>query len=148
MGPGDEVIARRSQRSRPRCVREVGERACGFVSPALGDIEGGPHPAAGADQFPRPVALVEGLVATPLACRAALRELLIALQRQPASGVVLKVLEGRYGIPVSGETADPAYWLEAAAARHTSGDSSRMAQRLLDDFRKSALGSIALELPA
>ena len=75
-------------------------------------------------------------------------QLLIALQRQPASGVSLKVVEGRYGIQVSGETADPAYWLEAAAVRHTSGDTARMAQRLLDDFRKSALGSIALELPA
>ena len=63
VGPGDEVIARRSQRSGPRCVREVGERACGFVSPALGDIEGGPHPAAGTDQFPRLVALVQRDVA-------------------------------------------------------------------------------------
>ena len=75
-------------------------------------------------------------------------QLLIALQRQPASGVSLKMVEGRYGIQVSGETADPAYWLKAAAVRHTSGDTARMAQRLLDDFRKSALGSIALELPA
>jgi ribosome biogenesis GTPase A len=39
------------------------------------------------------------------------------------------------------------FWLEAAAARHTSNDMTRMAQRLLDDFRKSALGNIALELP-
>ena len=57
------------------------------------------------------------------------------------------MLENRYGIPVQGETADPPYWLAAAAQRHTSGDMARMAQRLLDDFRKSALGSIALELP-
>ena len=57
-------------------------------------------------------------------------------------------VEGRYGIPLAGETADPAFWLPAAADRHTSGDTARMAQRLLDDFRKSALGSIALELPA
>ena len=56
-------------------------------------------------------------------------------------------LQERYGIPLSGETADPALWLDAAAARHTSGETARMAQRLLDDFRKSALGSIALELP-
>jgi len=48
---------------------------------------------------------------------------------------------------VTGGTADPPYLLEAAAQRHTSGDTARMAQRLLDDFRKSALGSIALELP-
>ncbi len=36
----------------------------------------------------------------------------------------------------------------AAAARHTSGDTVRMAQRLLDDFRRSLLGPIALELPS
>jgi len=39
-------------------------------------------------------------------------------------------------------------WLAAAAARHTSGDTLRMAQRVLDDFRRSLLGPIALELPA
>ena len=75
-------------------------------------------------------------------------ERLTALQVVEASGVVISVLEGRYGIPLTGETADPAYWLVAAAARHTSGDTARMAQRLLDDFRKSSLGSISLELPA
>jgi hypothetical protein len=37
-------------------------------------------------------------------------------------------------------------WL-AAATRHISGDPLRMAQRLLDDFRRSLLGPIALELP-
>ena len=75
-------------------------------------------------------------------------ERLTALQVLEASGVMISVLEGRYGIPLTGETADPAYWLVAAAARHTSGDTARMAQRLLDDFRKSSLGSISLELPA
>jgi len=74
-------------------------------------------------------------------------ERLTVLQAQAASGVVISVLEGRYGIPLAEETADPASWMTAAAARHTSGDTARMAQRLLDDFRKSALGSIALELP-
>jgi ribosome biogenesis GTPase A len=38
-------------------------------------------------------------------------------------------------------------WLQAAAVRHTSGDTARMAQRLLDDFRRGLLGPIALELP-
>ena len=74
--------------------------------------------------------------------------LLMGLQQQPSSGVVLDVLQGRYGTPLSGETEDPALWLQAVAQRHTSSDTARMAQRLLDDFRKSALGSIALELPA
>ena len=74
--------------------------------------------------------------------------LLTDLQQQQASGVALAVLEGRYGTPLTGVTEDPALWLQAVAQRHTSADTARMAQRLLDDFRKSALGSIALELPA
>ena len=81
-----------------------------------------------------------------LVAQAFLRRL-IALRSQEAAGVNLDVLEGRYGVPSDGEQLDPAHWLELAARRHTSGDTSRMAQRLLDDFRKSALGSIALELP-
>ena len=48
---------------------------------------------------------------------------------------------------LAGDTADPALWIQAAAERHTSADTARMSQRLMDDFRKSALGSIALELP-
>jgi ribosome biogenesis GTPase A len=42
---------------------------------------------------------------------------------------------------------DAETWLAAAAERHTSGDTARMAQRLLDDFRRGVLGAIALELP-
>ncbi len=38
-------------------------------------------------------------------------------------------------------------WLRAAADRHTSGDTARMAQRFLDDFRRGMLGPLALELP-
>jgi ribosome biogenesis GTPase A len=57
--------------------------------------------------------------------------------------VAAGLLERRYGIPAQ----DPNAWLEAAAARHTSGDEGRMAQRLLDDFRRAQLGPIALELP-
>jgi ribosome biogenesis GTPase A len=75
-------------------------------------------------------------------------QLLLDAAEQAAAGVTIPLLQERYGIPLSGETADPALWLEAAAARHTSGETARMAQRLLDDFRKSTLGSIALELPA
>jgi len=72
---------------------------------------------------------------------------LIQLEPREASGVFIAQLKSRYGVALKDETADPAFWLEAAAARHTSTDTARMAQRLLDDFRKSALGSIALELP-
>ena len=77
----------------------------------------------------------------------ALLQLLRDSQRREASGVVLSNLEQRYGTPMAGSTADPAFWLEATAQRHTSGDTARMAQRLLDDFRRLLLGTISLELP-
>jgi len=49
--------------------------------------------------------------------------------------------------PAMPASPDAHAWLAAAAARHTSGDTLRMAQRVLDDFRRSLLGPIALELP-
>jgi len=60
------------------------------------------------------------------------------------------LLEQRYGIPLAELTVgrpDGEGWLAAAAERHTSGDTLRMAQRLLDDYRRSLLGAISLELP-
>ncbi|CAK6688745.1 ribosome biogenesis GTPase YlqF [Synechococcus sp. CBW1107] len=82
--------------------------------------------------------------------------LLAGLEPQAAAGVPVGLLEKRYGVPVPalpaatagpGTAPDAAAWLAAAAARHTSGDTARMAQRLLDEFRKGVLGAIALELP-
>jgi ribosome biogenesis GTPase A len=70
--------------------------------------------------------------------------LLAQLEPVTAAGVAPGLLERRYGVAVS----DAEAWLTAAAARHTSGDTVRMAQRLLDDFRRSLLGPIALELPS
>ena len=76
--------------------------------------------------------------------------LLELLRADAAAGVPEGLLLQRYGIavpPLPGGSPDVERWLAAAAERHTSGDSLRMATRLLDDFRCSRLGSIALELP-
>jgi len=77
-------------------------------------------------------------------------QLVALLEALPASGVAPAVIQTRYGIPLgalpSGKP-DAEGWLAAAADRHTSGDSLRMANKLLDDFRCSRLGPIALELP-
>jgi ribosome biogenesis GTPase A len=84
--------------------------------------------------------------------------LLAALEPLAEAGVTPGLLERRYGVPLQPLLAgapvgdappipDAEAWLAAAAARHTSGDGGRMAQRLLDDFRRSLLGAIALELP-
>jgi ribosome biogenesis GTPase A len=85
--------------------------------------------------------------------------LLAALEPLEAAGVEPRWLERRYGMaltplepaPITASPSagpDAEAWLALAAARHTSGDTPRMAQRLLDDFRRSLLGSIALELPS
>ncbi|MEB3255325.1 MAG: ribosome biogenesis GTPase YlqF [Synechococcaceae cyanobacterium] len=84
--------------------------------------------------------------------------LLASLESLPAAGIAPNLLEQRYGVPLeplapasvpdAPAVPDAETWLLAAAARHTSGDTARMAQRLLDDFRRAQLGSIALELPA
>jgi ribosome biogenesis GTPase A len=77
--------------------------------------------------------------------------LLEELEPIPAAGVAPGLLEKRYGVPlvapVSSGARDAETWLQAAASRHTSGDGLRMAQRVLDDFRRSQLGPISLELP-
>jgi ribosome biogenesis GTPase A len=54
---------------------------------------------------------------------------------------------GVAAVDAGGVAVDAETWLATAAARHTSGDTGRMAQRLLDDFRRGVLGPIALELP-
>lgn len=80
----------------------------------------------------------------------ALAQLLQLLAAVPAAGVPAGLLERRYGIPLAALPAggaDVESWLVAAAERHTSGDTLRMATKLLDDFRCSRLGAIALELP-
>ncbi len=77
-------------------------------------------------------------------------QLLAGLEPVAAAGVAAGLLERRYGVavpPLGTVGPDATAWLEAAAARHTSGDTARMAQRLLDDFRRGQLGPIALELP-
>ncbi len=88
---------------------------------------------------------------TELVAGAFLR-LLLVLSVQPLAGVELRGLETRFKVsfdPSSSEGApDPEAWLAMAAARHASGDARRMAQRLLDEFRKGLLGPMALEVPA
>jgi ribosome biogenesis GTPase A len=81
----------------------------------------------------------------------ALIRLLANLAPLAAAAVAADLLPRRYGVDLeslAGGGPDAEGWLLAAAARHTSGDTARMAQRLLDDYRRGLLGPIALELPS
>jgi ribosome biogenesis GTPase A len=75
---------------------------------------------------------------------------LLLLQSQSAARALPLPLEQRYGLSTATLNATEAElwaWLEAAANLHTSGDSLRMANKVLDDFRRLLLGPIALEWP-
>ncbi len=77
-------------------------------------------------------------------------KMLDQLKNTSAAGVCSNLLEKRYGLPIKKGKADiPPYqkWLGDISLMHTSGDTKRMSQRLLDDFRRALLGFIALELP-
>ncbi len=73
--------------------------------------------------------------------------LLSSLPERSFKGAPQVVLGNRYGAPYPQESDQVHQWLIQVAATHTSGDTARMAQRLLDDFRKTLLGAISLELP-
>ncbi len=73
--------------------------------------------------------------------------LLETLENIQEAGIKSMCLQNRYGIFLNESIKDKSLWLLSAAERHTSGDTQRMSQRLLDDFRKNLLGNISLELP-
>jgi len=73
--------------------------------------------------------------------------LLDQLEKVKGAGIKSLCLQNRYGIFFNDSIKDKSSWLLSAAERHTSGDTMRMSQRLLDDFRKNLLGNISLELP-
>ncbi len=73
-------------------------------------------------------------------------KLLKKLEATEVSGVEKNLLGKRYGKNLNNKT-NIQYWLLSVAKLHTSGDTERMSQRILDDFRKTLLGFIALELP-
>ena len=60
------------------------------------------------------------------------------LEANIKTGVALGALENRYGLPL--ERENPEHWLMMIAERHTSSNKSRMAQRILDDYRQAFLG--------
>ena len=63
-----------------------------------------------------------------------------------SSGFKQSFYEKRYGIPMNGNM-DAIQWIQDASSIHTSGDTSRMSSKLLDDYRKLLLGKVNLELP-
>ncbi len=69
------------------------------------------------------------------------------LEDKPSAGVKSCLLEKKYGIALETEKMGAFHWLNAVSKIHTSSDRVRMSQRIVDDYRRTSLGLIALELP-
>ncbi len=71
------------------------------------------------------------------------------LESKSGAGINPDLLIERYGLAMQEIHKDQNFsqWLLAVSERHTSGDTRRMSQRIIDDFRRTLLGLISLELP-
>ena len=57
-------------------------------------------------------------------------------------------IEKRYRVSFEEMVGNPNQWLINAAKLHTSNNVQRMSQKLLDDYRRTLLGRITLEIPS
>ena len=69
------------------------------------------------------------------------------LNKDKNANISLKKISNRYGVDITKGFNNPSEWINLAAAKHTSGDTRRMAYKLLEDYRNQMLGKIALEVP-
>ena len=69
------------------------------------------------------------------------------LSKNRNNNISLKKITDRYGTDINEGFKDPNKWLFLTADKHTSGDTRRMANKLLEDFRNQFLGNICLEIP-
>ena len=74
--------------------------------------------------------------------------IILQLQSNPISNISIPKISQRYGIDFNNKLKDPDQLIKFASEKHTSGDSRRMASRLLEDFRTQMLGKICLEVPS
>ena len=76
-----------------------------------------------------------------------LLKLIFRVTNQNQCGIKVDLVETRYGVNFKKVGMNENEWLLAVSELHTSGNKTRMAQRILDDFRKTVLGLISLEVP-
>ena len=74
-------------------------------------------------------------------------KIILQLQSNPIANISIPQISERYGIDFN-KLKSPDQLIKFASEKHTSGDSRRMASRLLEDFRTQMLGKICLEVPS
>ena len=73
--------------------------------------------------------------------------IIFKLNKDKNANISLKKISNRYGVDITKGFNNPSEWINLAASKHTSGDTRRMAYKLLEDYRNQMLGKIALEVP-
>ena len=74
-------------------------------------------------------------------------KIILKLNKDKNANISLKKISNRYGVDITKGFNNPSEWINLAASKHTSGDTRRMAYKLLEDYRNQMLGKIALEVP-
>ena len=74
-------------------------------------------------------------------------KIIFSLYENKNANISIKKFTDRYGINLMDAIGSPEQWILDTAEKHTSGDSRRMAHKLLEDFRNQMLGKISLEVP-
>jgi len=74
-------------------------------------------------------------------------KILLRLNEKNTVNISLDRISKRYGIDVINGFKDPDQWIIDTANKHTAGDTRRMANKILEDFRNQMLGNFSLEVP-
>ena len=74
-------------------------------------------------------------------------KILLRLNETNTVNISLDRISKRYGIDLINGFKDPDQWIIDTANKHTAGDTRRMANKILEDFRNQMLGNFSLEVP-
>ena len=74
-------------------------------------------------------------------------KILLRLYERNTYTIPINKISQRYGINLLEGFVDPDRWIIDSANKHTGGDTKRMANKLLEDFRNQMLGNFSIEAP-
>ena len=74
-------------------------------------------------------------------------KIILKLYEKNTNNISINKISNRYGVDLLDEFQDPDQWIFDTAKKHTAGNTRRMANKLLEDFRNQMLGNFSIEVP-
>ena len=74
-------------------------------------------------------------------------KIILKLYEKNTNNISINKISKRYGVDLLDEFQDPDQWIFDTAKKHTAGNTRRMANKLLEDFRNQMLGNFSIEVP-